>query len=335
MNVLVVGGGSIGRRHLLNLKTLGMESLAVVETDALRRSKLITELGVIGFPDLNSGLNFGPAFVIVATPTHLHLQHALEVAQRGFDFFVEKPLSHTSHELSKLSDLVEWRQLISMVACNMRFHPGPAKVKELLSRDRIGKILFARIHCGSYLPDWRPGTDYRENYAAREETGGGCILDCIHEIDLAYWYLGEICDVFCFAAHQSSLDLETEDIAAIIFRHQSGAISEIHLDYVQRIYERGCQIVGENGSIYWDFNTQQVRWYDAGKKDWNVYSQPEPWEINQMYLDELKHFVECVELRKATMMPICQGIAVTQIALAAKQSARDGKLVCVGKEVMI
>jgi predicted dehydrogenase len=129
--------------------------------------------------------------------------------------------------------------------------------------------------------------------------------------------------------------LETEDVAAIICRHQSGAISEIHLDYVQRIYERGCQIVGENGSIYWDFNTQQVRWYDAGKKDWNVYSQPEPWEINQMYLDELKHFVECVELRKATMMPICQGIAVTQIALAAKQSARDGKLVCVGKEVMV
>jgi predicted dehydrogenase len=318
---------------LRNLKSLGVESLALVETDPLRRSESSKELGIVGFSDLRSGLDLGPDFVILATPTHLHMQQALEIVREGFDLFVEKPLSHSSDDLTELAEIVQQKRLVSMVACNMRFHPGPAKVKELLSENRLGKILFARIHAGSYLPEWRPGTDYRENYATREETGGGCILDCIHEIDLACWYLGKVHEVHCLAAHLSSLETTTEDVAAITCRHQSGAISEIHLDYVQRTYERGCQIVGEGGSVFWDFSAQQVRLYDAEKQDWSVYSQPEKWQINQMYIDEMKHFIECVGLRKQTMMPISQAIAVTQVALAAKQSARNGKLVCVQREV--
>jgi predicted dehydrogenase len=312
-----------------------VKSVALVETDPLRRLELAQELSITVFPDLMSGLDSNPDFVIIATPTHLHLEQAIQIAQQGFDIFVEKPLSHTSDELSKLSEIVELRQIVSMVACNMRFHPGPAKVKGLLSENRLGKILFARVHCGSYLPDWRTGTDYRENYAARPETGGGCIVDCIHEIDLARWYLGEVCEISCFAGHLSSLDTKTEDVAAIMCRHQNGAISEIHLDYVQRTYERGCHIVGECGSIFWDFNIGEVRWYDSAEKNWITYSQPEQWQVNQMYIDELKHFIECARLRKRTVMPISEAITVTQLALAAKQSALEGKLISLRKEVAV
>ncbi len=148
-------------------------------------------------------------------------------------------------------------------------------MKQLLDEKRLGKLLFARVHCGSYLPDWRPGTDYRQNYAAREETGGGCILDCIHEIDLARWYLGEVEEVSCTAGHLSALEIDTEDVAILVCRHSNGAISEIHLDYVQRTYERGCQIVGEKGTIFWDFTNKQVRWYDATRGQWEIFDQPD------------------------------------------------------------
>jgi len=330
MKALVVGGGSIGSRHLRNLKGLGVEHLGLVETDGVRREAVASEVSAVTFEGLQEGLDWAPSFVVVATPTHLHAQQTLEIVHAGFPLFVEKPLSHTSVGISEISDLVERTNLGSLVGCNMRFHPGPAKVKELLDEGWLGKILFARVHTGSYLPDWRPNADYRQNYAARVETGGGCIMDCIHEIDLARWYLGEVESVFCCAGHLSSLEIETEDVAILVCRHGSGAISEIHLDYVQRTYERGCQIVGELGSIFWDFNARAVRCYNAATKEWTNYPQPEAWELNQMYVDEMKHFLECLTHGLPTTLPIPEAAALMRVAFAAKDSSVQGKMVAVG-----
>jgi predicted dehydrogenase len=327
MKALVVGGGSIGLRHLRNLRRLGVGFLGVVETDASRRDAIAAEIPVTSFSRLREGLDWAPDFVVVATPTSLHAEHTLEVVGRGLPVFVEKPLSHTDAGLTEIAALVEQKKLTSLVGCNMRFHPGPAKVKQLLDEARLGKILFARVHVGSYLPEWRPNTDYRSNYAARTETGGGCLMDCIHEIDLARWYLGEVQSVFCSAGHFSSLEIETEDVAIVVCRHASGAMSEIHLDYVQRTYERGCQIVGEAGSIFWDFNSGVVRWYDAANKEWTSYAQPDPWEVNQMYMDEMKHFLVCLSEQRLTMLPVSEAAALMRVVFAAKMSAEEGKMV--------
>ncbi|MFI5113766.1 MAG: Gfo/Idh/MocA family protein [Terriglobales bacterium] len=333
MQGLVVGGGSIGKRHLQNLKLLGIDSLALVETDPERRAAVASELKIRSFADLTAGLNWPPDFVVVATPTHLHAEQTLTIVEKGLPVFVEKPLSHNAARLQQISDLVERSRLISLVGCNMRFHPGPAQVKDLLEQNRIGHILFARLQAGSYLPSWRPSQDYRANYAAREETGGGCILDCIHEIDLANWYLGEVQNVFCVCGKLSSLEIATEDVAALVCRHESGALSEIHLDYVQRTYERDCQIVGEQGSIFWEFKNRQVSWFDAAGGQWTTFSQPPGWELNQMYVDEMKHFLECIRDKRQTVLPIPDAISVMQIAFAAKASAREGRLVTIKKEV--
>jgi predicted dehydrogenase len=329
MKALVVGGGSIGSRHLRNLRQLGIEHLGLVEPEVSRREAVAAELPVAVFAGLKEGLAWAPDFVVVATPTHLHAGQTLDVVRAGFAVFVEKPLSHTVEHIAEIADVVERKKLTSLVGCNMRFHPGPAKVKQLLDEGRLGKILFARIHAGSYLPDWRP-TDYRANYAARVETGGGCILDYIHEIDLARWYLGDVQSVFCSARHLSSLEIETEDVAILVCRHAIGAMSEIHLDYVQRTYERGCQIVGELGSVFWGFNARTVRWFNAANKEWSVYSQPAAWEINQMYVDEMKHFLECLAEHRATTLPIPEAAAVMRIVFAAKASSEQERMVAVG-----
>jgi len=326
MRALVVGGGSIGKRHLRNLKALGSVELGLVETDSQKRAAIAKELGVSEFADLSDGLNWSPDFVVVSTPSHLHAQQALQVVRGGYDVFVEKPLSHTPEGLAELSELVARKKLVSLVGCNMRFHPGPLKVKELIQEGHLGKLLFARIHAGSYLPSWRPGTDYRENYAAREETGGGCILDGIHEIDLARWYLGDVREVFCVADHLSSLEISTEDVAVLLCRHSNSAVSEIHLDYVQKTYERGCRIVGEKGSIFWDFNSRQVRFHDANGQV-TRFAQPEDWQLNQMYLDEMRHFLDCVRTRNTTTLSIPDAVGVMQIVFAAKASNRQGRMV--------
>ena len=334
MRGLVVGGGSIGRRHLQNLKLLGVDCLGVVETDPDRRTALSAELKIKSFENLSAGFDWAPELFVIATPTHLHGEQTLAILEKGVPTFVEKPLCHTPALLQKISDAMERRRVASLVGCNMRFHPGPAQVKELLNENRIGRILFARVQAGSYLPAWRSPQDYRTNYAAREETGGGCILDCIHEIDLVRWYLGAVRAVFCLSGKLSSLEIETEDVAALSCRHESGALSEIHLDYVQRTYERDCQIVGEQGSIFWAFKSGEVRWFDAVTGEWTIFSQPPGWEVNKMYVDEMKHFLECVRDERPTMLPISEAVSVMQIAFAAKTSARERREVTIMEKAL-
>jgi len=320
VKAIVIGGGSIGMRHLKNLRTLGISQIWLVEPEVERRDALCQEMGIEGFGELDEAFEFKPDFAIVASPNHLHGTQALAVAQEGIHLFIEKPLTHTKDYIKDLADEIDRRNLTSLVGCNMRFHPGPAKVKYLLEQGAIGRPLFARVRTGSYLPDWRPWQDYRESYSAAAEMGGGCLLDCIHEIDLTRWYLGDMESVFCMAGHLSSLDLNVEDVASLICKHVNGSVSEIHLDYIQRAYDRGCQIVGEQGTIYWDFTDGVVRWFDATTDSWKTFDQPIDWNMNDMYLDELKHFIECVRAGRRTILPVSDAVEVMRVVFAAKVS---------------
>jgi predicted dehydrogenase len=326
MKILVIGGGSIGSRHLRNLQSAGAGALAVAEPDRQRRAALCVG-GVLGFESFHDGLDWQPNLVVIASPSHLHIVQALEVVRRGCHVFIEKPLAHTSDGLAELEREIAEHKLISLVGCNMRFHPGPAQVKALLDDHAIGRVLFARIHAGSYLPAWRPAQDYRASYSAHAAMGGGCILDYIHELDLARWYLGSVRGVVCVAGKISDLEADAEDVAALICTHHNGALSEIHLDYVQRTYERGCQIVGERGSIFWDYGMGQVRLYRADDAHWVIFDQPANWDTNQMYIDQQAHLLECIQSGSSTTQPVSEAIHVMRMALAAKVSASEGRLV--------
>jgi predicted dehydrogenase len=323
MRALVVGGGSIGKRHLDNLIKLGISPLAVVEPDSRRLEEVCKKTcpSPEGFLTIEEGLKWKPNFVIICSPSNLHVEQAIKAAKKGCHLFIEKPLSHNKDGLTELSKEVEKRGIISIVGCNMRFHPGPSKVKELIDKGVLGKIFFAHVYTGSYLPGWRPWQDYRKSYSAQSSLGGGCILDCIHEIDLTLWYLGDVKEVFCFSEHISSLEMDVEDIAQLVCKHANGAISDIHLDYIQQTYERGCQIVGEKGSIFWEFNEKRVKWFDATEQTWKVFQQPETWEFNQVYIDEMKHFLESIEKGTPTVLSVSEAIKVMNVVFAAKNSA--------------
>jgi RimJ/RimL family protein N-acetyltransferase len=140
---------------------------------------------------------------------------------------------------------------------NLRHHPGVLGVRAALPR--IGRIVRASAWCGSWLPGWRPGTDYREAYSARRALGGGVLLDAIHEIDYVLWLLGPARRASGMTAHASSLELDVEDVAHVHIAHRSGAVSAIALDYLDRDYHRGCRVVGEEGTVDWDWTRATVR----------------------------------------------------------------------------
>lgn len=162
---------------------------------------------------------------------------------------------------------------------------------------------------------------------ARGRLGGGVILDAIHEIDYIRWMLGEVESVACFAGKLSALEMETEDTAAILLKFSSGAIGEVHLDYVQRAYSRTCHIIGDCGTIRWDYTAGETQWYSASTREWKSFPNPPGWDANHMYLDEMRHFLQCLDRSEETVSNVCEGKRALELALAAKASAANASVI--------
>lgn len=329
LKFLVIGCGSIGKRHLGNLKALGIRHLAGCDNSPERRQQTGTQFQVPCFASFAEAGEFKPNVVLITTPTNLHLAPALAAARHACHLFIEKPLADSMDGTDELIEEIGQRKLVTLGGCNLRFHPGLQKVKQLVAEGVAGKITSARVEFGQYLPDWHPTEDYRLNYSASKALGGGIILDAIHELDYIRWLLGEVTQVGCFGGKISRLEIETEDTAAIQLRFASGAIGEVHLDYVQRAYRRTCQIIGDEGTIHWDYAEGRVAWYIGATKQWHHFTNPAGWQPNLMYVAEMEHFLACLRGEQPATQDISEARRVLQIALAAKESDRLGKIISV------
>ena len=319
MKIAILGCGSIGRRHLRNLQALGQTDLVAFDPVPAAREQVAAEAGIRVYATTAELWRERPEAALITAPSNLHVPLALEAAQNNCHVFIEKPLAHVLDGIDELSVELERRNLLSMVGCNMRFHPGPALIKKLIEDKAVGDILSARIQVSSYLPRWRPQQDYRQSYSASTEWGGA-ILDCIHEIDLGLWYFGPAALVASAQLPASSLGLRTDGLTEMLLRHKSGVLSSIHLNFVQRDYRRCCQIVGTRGTLYWDFAEHCVRIFG---EDGNLKaSNPEPvgWDTNQMYVDEMLHFLSAVKSGSQTVNPLSGGVAALKVALEARRS---------------
>ncbi|MFC1585959.1 Gfo/Idh/MocA family protein [Fibrobacterota bacterium] len=310
---LVIGCGSIGKRHIGNLLKLGVEDITAFDIDKRRLEEVEAGFKVKTLDSLEKAYESSPFAALITAPTNLHLPLAVQAAGHGCHLFIEKPLSHNLDGVDELLDIVKVKKLITLVGCNMHFHPGLRKVKELIDQGVIGNIVSARVEFGQYLPDWHPEEDYRKNYSARKELGGGIILDAIHELDYIRWLLGEVTDIACFFGKLSNLEIETEDTASMLLRFKSGAIGEVHVDYVQREYSRTCKITGNEGTITWDVGTACVRCFKTAKGAWEEILDFSEWNPNHMYLDEMNYFLNCPE------QDVIEGYKVLQLAVKAKE----------------
>lgn len=326
MRAVVIGAGSIGKRHLRNLLTLGVRSLAVCDPDPASRDTIAKELCLTqSYESLErAGLMKGDA-VFIATPNHLHATQALFAAKQGCHLFVEKPLAHNRTHVEELCRVVDENRLVTMGGCNMRFYPAIQMLKSFLQESKIGRILYYRVEVGIYLPNWRPHLDYRKNYGAHRSQGGGSLLDMIHEIDYARWLFGDPVRVSGNCFKVSGLEIDTEDLAELILFH-GDRVGSIHLDYLSHRYTRTVHIVGEKGDLFWDWHQRLVEWVDAATKSRNSFPLPENYDLNQMYLDETRYFLECIRLQEETFFPIREAARVLEIALTAKESSEEERI---------
>src|SRR5262245_41033713 len=252
MRCLVIGTGSIGQRHCRNLVSLGHEVLAW-DSAQERRQDAAAIPGVHVGESLGPVLAAGAAAAFICTPPAHHVDLAAEALGAGAHLFIEKPIAHASAEVPALIEEAERRQRLIAVGFNLRCLPSLRHVKAAVDDRRVGRPLAVRAAFGGYLPDWRPGRDYRDNYAVSAALGGGILLDAIHELDYLGWLFGDAVEVFATAEHVSDLAGDTEDLAEVTVRFASGPLAQVHLDYVRRAYHRNLEVIGEDGVIVWDY----------------------------------------------------------------------------------
>jgi glutamate-1-semialdehyde aminotransferase/spore coat polysaccharide biosynthesis protein SpsF (cytidylyltransferase family)/predicted dehydrogenase len=321
---LVIGCGSIGRRHARNLKSLGVQELGFCDTSPEALKQCCDELNGEAFSDYEQALQvFRPDLVLICTPPVYHVEAALAALRARAHVFIEKPLSHESEGIQALISEARRRDRNVQIGYNMRFHPGLRIMKDLIDSGKIGRVLWLSAEVGQYLPDWRPWQNYRESYSARNDQGGGIILDGSHELDYICWLLGRPTELTCRAEHLSSLDVDVEDSAWIYMSFPERRRAELHLDFVQRSYSRTCKIVGETGTALWDFNVPEVRWFSSEQPGWNAI--PYTFDSNDMYLSEMRHFLESLGSETGPMIDLEQGRDVILLVEAAKKSSEEGR----------
>ncbi len=339
MKFLIVGLGSIGRRHFRNLQALGQRDIVLVRSH--RATLPDDELaGVPVETDLVEALKkYKPQAVIVANPTALHLEAAIPAAQAGCSILLEKPVSHSLDRLDQLESALERGGGRLLVGFQFRFHPTLQTAAQLLRDGAIGKPLSFHIQWGEYLPGWHPWEDFRQGYAAREDLGGGVILTLTHPLDYLRMLLGEVDWLWAFTG-PSNLGLGVEDSAEIGLKMASGVIGSLHLDYNQQPPSHRWEMVGSRGSLRWDNASGALEVYSiaetsgssvgrgkAGEAEWVIHQPPAGFERNGMFMDEMKHFIAVAQGKEMPLCTLADGRQALELALAARRSAAQQSLV--------
>ncbi len=294
---IIIGCGSIGQRHIRNLKKLGIKSIFALRSRKGFYQDLPSDLGVIELENWNAVFKQELDIAIISNPSSLHLETAKKLAPYVKGILIEKPLSNSLDGVEEFTSLINKNNTILFMGHNLMFHPIISNIKKFINTNDLGQIISIQSQVGHWLPDWHPYENYKMSYFAKKELGGGVALTLIHEIHLAIELAG-MADEVCGMRSTSKLldvDKNIDVISDIMIKHNSGCVSQIHMDFIQKPLHRSGIITFEQGWISYDFNEQKVVAQTSNNKLPFVIWSDKKYNTNDMYIKELKYFIDYVE----------------------------------------
>ena len=308
-HIAFVGMGSIGKRHLKNVCQLIASQGDTCSID-LYRSSMTRELSedvkeLVSYQYLCSqDVQREYDMVFITNPTTLHLETAVKFRPYVKAFFIEKPVFDTSDVEESTITLLD--EIPSYVACPLRYNPVLQYVKQHVD---LAKVISVRAMSSSYLPDWRPGQDYRETYSAHAELGGGVDIDLIHEWDYLTWIFGMPTESLGIAGRFSNLEINSNDTALYVAKNDK-LTYELHLDYFGRKTQRTLDIFTLEDTIQCDIVGGTVSYLKEGRTlDFNS-------ERNAFQMAEIKHFFDIAARRTANDSNVRHGVEVLKLTKA-------------------
>jgi len=267
-SVLIIGYGSIGKRHAsLLTKMDNISNVSILSSQSSLPYDTISSLEEIS--------KINPDYIVIASPTNKHYEQLnfLENHLKNKKILVEKPLFDSMIDFKASNNKI-------YVGYNLRFHPMFDKIKEICNHRKIWNI---HAICCSYLPDWRSNMDYRKSYSSHKKFGGGVLLDLSHELDYAQWLTGSMIIKHVISDKISNLEINSDDLLLFVGRAENGAYVNIILNYFTRKSIREVIIDGEGISLQGDFLSNTL----SGVIDDKSFDYTwEKFDINETYLSQ-------------------------------------------------
>ncbi|MCP4613883.1 MAG: Gfo/Idh/MocA family oxidoreductase [Planctomycetes bacterium] len=341
MKLLIIGCGSIGRRHAKNARILGAD-IALCDLNPSLMDQICIEVGQVPcYGDYLEAIDKADVdAAVVASPSSLHAEMAKKLALRSIHMLVEKPLSHSLDGIDSLLEIVRQNAVTAMMGQSLRFHKGYLTLKDLLDRQAIGKVHHVCACSGWYLPDWHVHEDYRLEYTARRSMGGGVSLTSFsHSFDTFRWLFGEVDKIVGWKANLGNLSIDVEDSAFCFLHTEDNVIITNVADFLSRFPRKDMVITGSEGHIEADFSNNLLKLWRAKEKRFmpgvqiskdvprqvkiledGVQYDPNPeilrydFEPNDCYMDEMTYFFKRVRNRDVEFdMDLWSGLRVLEL----------------------
>jgi predicted dehydrogenase len=329
---VVVGQGSMGKRRVRCLLANGVASEQIIVCDQRddRLAESAGKYGVRGVRSIDSPLEDPEVkAVIISVPGALHLQYILAALQTGKHWFCEVPLAVKMDRLDEVIAMTS-KGLVGVSGCQLLFHPLAKALRTWSQSSTTGRILGVSYSCGMYLPEWHPYEDYRKFYASNAAMGGGNLDVIAQEVLWIRWILNSpIVAATCRMSKVGSLELAegTPDHQEIILEAENGVMLSMHFDINDRTHERWLRLTAEYSTAKWSTLDPSVKIYDAGAAQWSEQSQPENFQYETCYHEEIAQFLRCIRTREPWPVGLSVAREIVAILQAIQVSARERRTV--------
>lgn len=336
MKFLVVGLGSMGRRRIRCLKSLGNDDILAFDTREDRRRETQERYGVPVFDDIEAAIRQKPDAMIISVPPDSHTYFELLSLDAGISFFAEA--SVVDDGMETVIDRLRNSNLIGFPSCTMLFFGGPKQAKALVANGAVGRPLFWTHHSGQYLPDWHPWEKITDYYVSRRPVGG-CREIVPFELVWLVNLFGYPSEVAGRVDKISDLGVDIDDVYMLQLR-QNGILGQLTVDVLARAVVRHFRLVGSDGTLEWNAECDTARVLNPRDQKWTSYplqeGPPEPGYIvpERPYVEEMQDFIRCLETETPPAYSLEKDLRILRILYAAEESSRRGEKIVVRQEAV-
>lgn len=321
-DVLIVGVGSIGERHLRCFQTTGRANLSLCEINDELRERIAERYGITrSYADLEAALADSHDAAVIATPAQLHVPMAVRLCEAGMHLLIEKPLSTGLEGIDSLERALAQRNLRAAVAYVLRHHPALRAMQGAIRDGRFGSPVQLVAVCGQHFPTYRPA--YREIYYTDRATGGGAVQDALtHLMNAGQWLLGPIDRVAADVAHQVLDGVEVEDTAHVIARHDD-VLASYSLNQYQAPNELVITVVCERGTCRLEMHRHRWAWMTQPDTPWQKESFA-GLERDDTFVAQVNAFLDVLDGLAEPTCSLQEAALTLRTNLAVLASAEDG-----------
>jgi predicted dehydrogenase len=324
MKFLVIGLGSMGKRRIRNLLYLGNNDIIGYDPKKERREESEIKYKIKTYDDIQKALNQKPDALIISTPPNHHIEYELLAAQNNIHFFCEAGvLIDNVEDLIKLS---KKKRIIAAPSATFRFNESIKKIKKLVDDKKIGKICALTYHMGQWLPDWHPWESITKFYVGKRETSATREM-VPFELEWLTWIFGDIKTISCIKGKTSNLLVDIDDVYQIIFEFENGILGHLLIEVISRTPTRILRIVGDKGTIEWNWIEDIVKLYDYKKKRWIVFKEKRGFKEKgyvakeNMYIEEMKNFINAIKGKEKFIYSLEEDFKLLQLLQSVEKSS--------------